>query len=90
MNEVNVNPQNALNGEIVVIAKLPGYHHTYRSNYLIRFPNGREICASPDYLRPAPPPKYRGDIDEKSSWDEWEKATGIPADVVRGTDSFHG
>lgn len=78
-----------LNGAIATIVKLPGYHPTYQSNYLIRLPSGRELCASPDYLRVPPPPTTRGDLDNVSSWEQFEKATGIPADVVRGTDSEH-
>lgn len=73
-----------LNGAIATIVKLPGYHPTYQSNYLIRLPSGRELCASPDYLRIP-----RGDLDVVTSWEEFEAATGIPADVVRGTDSEH-
>jgi hypothetical protein len=78
------------NGRRVRVVKLPGFHPTYQSNYLVRYvDNSRELVAHPDYLRPPPPPSNRGDMDKVTSWEEFESVTRIPADVVRGTDSEH-
>ena len=79
-----------LNGGIVRVVSSPILiSDTLEWLYGVKFINtGKELPAVERYLHPFHP--KRKDMDMKATWGEFEAATGISADIVRGTDSEHG
>jgi hypothetical protein len=77
------------NGEIVTVLALPGYDPENPAAYGVLFKDGVLRPCIERFLRPYPPvlPNGRADLDQKSSWEQFQKATGIDPDVVRGLDS---
>lgn len=68
-----------MNGEVVTVVALPGYLPIAPLAYGVALKSGEVIPAISKFLRPYPPmlPNGRGDIDKKSTWAEFDKATGI-------------
>lgn len=74
------------NGIYATVAGTPGFYSDLPNHYAIRLPWGLVTPAAEEFIR-LPPPASRGDLDTKVSWEEFELATGINPDIVRGTDS---
>lgn len=72
-----------LNGEIVVVKYLPGHSLIVPEAYGVLRTNGEIVSAIERYLRPYPPDKDRGDMDSPSTWEDFEKATGISREIVQ-------
>jgi hypothetical protein len=76
----------AKNGEIVTVAKPKGYLPNFSQCYGVKFKDGKILPAIEKYLRPFPPSCNRRDIDDGSTWDQFQKATGIDPDTIRNPD----
>jgi len=87
--------------EIYAPVAAPFFHRTivtiltdegHDTTHLVQLPSGRMIPVAAEFLHVFPPILENGreDIDDPVSWVQFELMTGIPADVVRGTDSEHG
>lgn len=81
----NIGDLQTLNGQLVIVECLPGYHERadFSEAYGVRFKDGSLQAIHPRHLRPFPPMRNRGDMDKPSSWEQFEKATGISPDVVK-------
>lgn len=73
------------NGEIVSVVALPGYNKQLPKAYGVLMRNGDVMPAIGKYLRPYPPtlPCGRGDIDQKTIWEEFDRATGLNSSTFR-------
>lgn len=76
-------PDFTLNGEIVIVKLARGYLQDFPQCYGVMFKDGRIQPAKECYLRPFPPSRNRGDMDTKTTWEEFEKETGISVDTIR-------
>lgn len=74
----------SLNGKIVFVTKLPGCSEKWPECYEVVFADRTKRLAFVKNLRPYPPslPNGRGDCDVVTSWEQFEKATGIPRAVI--------
>ena len=76
--------ERSLNGMLGIIAGLPGYDHNYPECYALKVEFGI-INSYPNFFRPYPPklPNGRADIDNKTTWAEFDKATGLDSRKFR-------
>jgi hypothetical protein len=82
----------SLNGSIVFVKSLPGTHAVFTGAYGVLTKEGKIEWVAERYLRPYPPelPNGRGDTDNKSTWEEFRKATNLSTeqmDRIRGLNS---
>lgn len=73
-----------LNGLTGIIVALPGYDQNFPECYGLEVEFGI-INANPKFIRPYPPklPNGRADIDNKTTWAEFDKATGLDSRTFR-------
>lgn len=85
-------PDSILEGMIVTVKELPGYDGSKGEEgiYNVVTPGSVSIPVMERFLRPFPPilPNGRGDIDTKSTWPEFEAATGIKLATLRGNPDY--
>lgn len=77
------------NGTIATVVALPGYNTLSPLAYGLRFDDGPNVGkiepGMPQFLRPFPPklPSGRADIDKVSTWEDFDKATGLDSSKFR-------
>jgi len=71
--------QSSYNGSIGIILAYPGYHTVATEAYGVLLSNGAIVPCIPKFLRPFPPvlPNGRGDLDTKTTWADFDKATTL-------------
>lgn len=77
--------QAVFNGSVVVVLTLPGLNPRFPEAYGVLLKNGDATLVHQDNLRPYPPstPGGRKDLDQKTSWAEFDKATGLDSTTFR-------
>jgi hypothetical protein len=82
-------PGSVHNGAIVTVVDLPGYSvaapHAYGVKFETGFNVGDVLPCSEHFLRPYPPKLVngRGNLDTKTTWAEFDFATGIDSNKFR-------
>lgn len=73
------------NGEVVIVLALPGYNKGFPEAYGVLAKDGLLHGVNPRNLRPYPPsiPGGRKDLDNKTSWAEFDKETGLDSSTFR-------
>lgn len=73
------------NGEVVIVLALPGYNTSFPEAYGVLARDGLLHGVHRNNLRPFPPtiPGGRKDLDKKTSWAEFDAATGLDSSKFR-------
>lgn len=72
------------NGMVGTVVSLPGFHPIAKKAYAVFLDNhGIEACID-TYLRHAPP-KSRKDADCTTSWEEFDRMTGLKSTTFRSS-----